>query len=64
MLRTAVIYFYLSNEGQTLVENAAYLGLPIPGKLHKVLEQLHNISEKEDDGKDGEDGKDEKEGDE
>ena len=46
------------------MENAAYLGLPIPGKLHKVLEQLHDRAEKEDEGKDGEDGKDEKEGEE
>ena len=48
VLRTAVIFFYLSNEGLSLVENAAYLGLPIPGKLHKVLEQLHDRAEKED----------------
>ena len=53
VLRTAVIFFYLSNEGLSLVENAAYLGLPIPGKLHKVLEQLHDRAEKEDE-KDGE----------
>ena len=39
VLRTAVIFFYLSNEGLSLVENAAYLGLPIPVKLRKVLEQ-------------------------
>ena len=61
------MFFYISNEGLSLVENEAYLGLPIPGKLHKVLEQLHDRSEKEDDGKDGEDGKDgkdEKEGEE
>ena len=54
MLRTAIIFFYLSNEGLSLVENAAYLGLPIPGKLHKVLEQLHDRAEKEEDKKDGE----------
>ena len=53
VLRTAVIFFYLSNEGLSLVENAAYLGLPIPTKLHKVLEQLHDRAEKEDE-KDGE----------
>ncbi len=53
VLRTAVIFFYLSNEGLSLVENAAYLGLPIPGKLHKVLEQLHDRAEKEDE-KEGE----------
>ncbi|MCM1345097.1 MAG: phage holin family protein [Lachnospiraceae bacterium] len=53
VLRTAVIFFYISNEGLSLVENAAYLGLPIPEKLHKVLEQLHERSEKEEDKKDG-----------
>ena len=41
ILRTAVIFFYLSNEGVSLLENAAYLGLPIPEKLKEVLEQLH-----------------------
>ena len=54
VLRTAIIFFYISNEGVSLVENAAYLGLPIPSKLHKVLEQLHDRSEKEDEKKDGE----------
>ena len=48
VLRTAVIFFYLSNEGVSLVENAAYLGLPIPAKLKAVLEQLHDRAEKED----------------
>ncbi len=47
ILRTAVIFFYLSNEGVSLVENAAYLGLPIPQKLKLVLEQLHDRAEKE-----------------
>lgn len=41
VLRTAILLFYLSNEGLSLVENAAYLGLPIPEKLRAVLEQLH-----------------------
>ena len=41
VLRTAVIFFYLSNEGVSLLENAAHLGLPIPEKLKEVLEQLH-----------------------
>ena len=45
---SAVIFFYLSNEGVSLLENAAYLGLPIPQKLKSVLEQLHDRSEKED----------------
>lgn len=48
VLRTAVIFFYLSNEGISLIENAGYLGLPIPAKLKAVLEQLHNRAEKED----------------
>ena len=47
ILRTAVIFFYLSNEGVSLVENAAYLGLPIPVKLKLVLQQLHDRAEKE-----------------
>ena len=46
ILRTAVIFFYLSNEGVSLVENAAYLGLPISEKLKAVLEQLHDRAEK------------------
>lgn len=47
VLRTAVIFFYLSNEGVSLIENAAHLGLPIPAKLKAVLEQLHDRAEKE-----------------
>ena len=49
VLRTAVIFFYISNEGVSLVENAAHLGLPIPEKLKAVLEQLHDRSEKDGD---------------
>lgn len=48
VLRTAVIFFYLSNEGISLIENAGHLGLPIPAKLKAVLEQLHDRAEKED----------------
>ena len=47
VLRTAVIFFYISNEGVSLVENAAHLGLPIPDKLKDVLEQLHDRDGKE-----------------
>lgn len=46
-LRTAVIFFYISNEGVSLLENAAHLGLPIPEKIKVVLEQLHDRSAKE-----------------
>lgn len=42
VLRTAVIFFYISNEGVSLLENTAHLGLPIPQKLKSVLEQLHD----------------------
>lgn len=42
VIRTAVIFFYLSNEGLSLIENAAHLGLPVPDKLKTVLEQLHD----------------------
>jgi toxin secretion/phage lysis holin len=47
VLRGAVICFYLSNEGLSLLENAAYLGLPIPDKLREILAQLHERSKKE-----------------
>ena len=47
-LRGAVICFYMSNEGLSLLENAAHIGLPIPDKLKAILEQLHDRSEKED----------------
>ena len=47
VLRTAVIFFYISNEGLSLIENAGHLGLPIPEKLKAVLEQLHDRAEKE-----------------
>ena len=46
VMRTAVIFFYLSNEGVSLIENAAHLGLPVPDKLKAVLEQLHDRAEK------------------
>ena len=45
VLRTAVIFFYLSNEGVSMLENAGHLGLPIPAKLKDILEQLHNRTE-------------------
>lgn len=45
VLRTAVIFFYISNEGVSLLENAGHLGLPIPEKINTVLEQLHDRAE-------------------
>lgn len=48
VLRMAVIFFYISNEGVSLLENAGHLGLPIPEKMKDVLQQLHDRSEKGD----------------
>lgn len=45
VLRTAVIFFYISNEGVSILENATHLGLPIPEKIKDVLQQLHDRSE-------------------
>ncbi len=45
-LRTAVVFFYIANEGVSLLENASAIGLPVPEKLKEMLAQLH--------GKDGE----------
>lgn len=45
VIRTAVIFFYISNEGISIIENAARIGLPVPQKLKDVLEQLKSDSE-------------------
>ena len=42
VLRAAVCFFYISNEGLSILENAATLGLPIPEQLKKVLKQIKN----------------------
>jgi len=46
-IRTAVIFFYLSNEGISIIENATRLGLPIPEKLKDILEQLKDGGDKD-----------------
>ena len=46
-LRSAVICFYLSNEGLSILENSGKLGLPIPERLKDILAQLHNRKESE-----------------
>lgn len=53
VLRTAVILFYMANEGLSIIENAGEIGLPIPKKLKEVLAQLRKKSGEED--KDGQD---------
>ena len=50
-LRGAVIAFYLSNEGLSLLENAAHIGLPIPDRMKDVLAQLHGREDKNNDAK-------------
>jgi toxin secretion/phage lysis holin len=47
VIRTAVIFFYLSNEGISIIENATRLGLPIPEKFRDVLEQLKDGGDKD-----------------
>lgn len=41
VLRAAVIFFYLSNEGISILENTSKLGLPVPEKLQNILQQLN-----------------------
>ena len=45
VLRTAIIFFYISNEGVSVLENAGHIGLPIPQKMKDILGQLHKSSE-------------------
>ena len=51
--RSAVIGFYLANEGISILENAGELGIPLPKKLIAVLKQLKDKNDKDDDKKDG-----------
>ena len=45
--RSAVSGFYIANEGISILENAAELGLPLPKKLIDVLKQLRDDNDKE-----------------
>ena len=58
-LRSAVICFYLSNEGLSLLENAAHIGLPIPDKMKDVLAQLHGRTDEIDKATEEKDGEQE-----
>lgn len=40
MIRTAIIFFYIANEGLSILENTMAIGLPVPEKLREMLEQL------------------------
>lgn len=48
-LRTACIFFYLANEGISILENASKIGLPVPKKIRAVLDQLKEESEETED---------------
>lgn len=45
--KSAVMLFYIANEGISIIENAASLGLPVPKKLTSIMEQIKNKSESE-----------------
>ncbi len=47
VFRTLVAYFYISNEGISLLENCVVLGLPVPEKLQDALLQLKEGNKKE-----------------
>ncbi len=51
IIRSAVIFFYIANEGISIVENAAALGLPVPEKIKDILEQLKEEDDYNDDKK-------------
>lgn len=51
MIRTAVIFFYAGNEGISILENAAEIGLPIPQKLKDILSQIRKKGDDNDDDK-------------
>lgn len=45
MFRTLVAYFYIANEGISLLENVGNIGIPIPNKIRNALEQLNKDDE-------------------
>ncbi|MEW8993120.1 holin family protein [Clostridium sp.] len=47
VFRTLVCYFYICNEGISLLENCAGLGVPIPERLKDALVQLKDGEKKE-----------------
>lgn len=48
VIRSAVIFFYIANEGISIIENAANIGLPVPEKIRDILEQLKKDSDDDD----------------
>ena len=50
-LRTLVIYFFVANEGISILENWGSIGLPLPKKIMETLEQLKKENGGEENGK-------------
>lgn len=49
-IRTAVIFFFMGNEGLSLLENIGLMGVPFPDFLKKALEALRDKGDKGGDG--------------
>lgn len=47
VFRTLICYFYIANEGISVLENCAALGLPIPPRLSEALIQLKDGEKKD-----------------
>lgn len=45
-IRTAVVLFFIGNEGISLLENLGLMGVPYPAFLRKALEALHDQGDK------------------
>lgn len=50
IFQTAVCCYYLANEGLSIIENVALLGVPVPAIIKKALEALRDKNDKGDDG--------------
>ena len=46
-VQSVVVWFFIGNEGLSIIENAAKAGVPIPNKLRSTLEQLQSEKEGE-----------------
>ncbi len=46
-VRTAIIFFYLSNEGLSILENSSKIGLPIPNSLKNIFKDLNKEDEED-----------------
>ena len=51
LIRTAVILFYIGNEGISIIENVGLMGIPVNTKLREAFEVLRNKGDSKDDTK-------------